>query len=358
MATRKIIHIDMDAFYASVEIRDNPALKLRPVAVGGDPRGRGVIATANYKARKYGVRSAMPSWKAMQLCPDLVIISPNFDKYKQESLAIHEVFRTFTEIIEPLSLDEAFLDVSETQAFKGSATLIAKEIRKQIWEKLRLTASAGVAPNKFLAKVASDWNKPNGLFVITPAEVDDFVKGLPIEKIYGIGHVMAQRLHSQNIYTCADIQRLDLATLNEFFGKRAWSFHELSRGIDNRPIAVERCRKSLSVESTFLQDLRTLESCLEQIPQLYQRLMIRYEKVRNHYRIKKPFVKVKFADFMTTTVESTFYRLSDIESYNALIRMGWERKKQPVRLLGLGINLSSDEEVQPVLLDFLRQEVY
>jgi DNA polymerase-4 len=349
MITKKVIHIDMDAFYASVEIRDNPKLKSRPVAVGGDPERRGVIATANYIARKYGVRSAIPSWKAKQLCPDLLIIFPNFEKYKQESHAIQEIFRQFTDIIEPLSLDEAFLDVSEAEACGGSATLIAKEIRKLIWKERRLTASAGVAPNKFLAKVASDWKKPNGLFVLTPQEVESFIQQLPIEKIYGIGHVAAQKLHALDIYTCGELQQLDLITLNEHFGSRAWNLYELSRGIDHRPVSVEHIRKSLSVESTFLQDLQTLENCLEQVSELYQRLMTRYEKIRNHYRIKKPFVKVKFADFTTTTVESALYLQSDIPSYHALIKIGWERKKEPVRLLGLGVSLSIDEEVQLTL---------
>jgi DNA polymerase IV len=339
----------MDAFYASVEMRDNPGLKLRPVAVGGDPQGRGVIATANYLARKYGVRSAMPSWKAKKLCPDLLFISPNFEKYKQESRAIKEIFLFFTDIIEPLSLDEAYLDVTESEAFGGSATLIAQEIRKQIWEKRQLTASAGVAPNKFLAKVASDWNKPDGLFVVTPDEIEPFVAQLPVDKISGIGHVMTQRLHALNIYTCKDLQQLDVDNLHAHFGNRAWSLYELCRGIDRRSVTSERLRKTLSVESTFLHDLQTFESCLQQIPELYHRLMARYEKMRDHYRIKKPFVKVKFANFMTTTVESVVYPSSDIQSYNALVKIGWERKKEPVRLLGLGFSLNCNEEIQLTL---------
>lgn len=349
MKNRKIIHIDMDAFYASVEMRDNRLLQNLPIAVGGSPDGRGVIATANYKARKYGVRSAMPSWKAMQLCPDLLIIHPNFEKYKQESRAINEIFRSFTEIIEPLSLDEAYLDVSESDAFGGSATLIAQEIRKQIWKYRNLTASAGVAPNKFLAKVASEWNKPNGLFIITPEEVDQFVKNLPIEKIYGIGQVMAKKLHSLNLYTCEELQKLDLTELDSHFGSRAWNLYELCRGIDNRPVNVERLRKSLSVESTFSQDLHSLENCLDQVPALYEKLIRRYEKIKNHYQIKKPFVKVKFADFLTTTVESVLFPLPDIDNYKALIKIGWERKKDPVRLIGIGFTLNIDEEVQLTL---------
>lgn len=349
MSTRKIIHIDMDAFYASVEMRDNPAIKFRPVAVGGDPESRGVIATANYQARKYGVRSAIPSWKAKQLCPDLLIVFPNFEKYKHESRAIQAILRDFTEVVEPLSLDEAYLDVSESTLLGGSATLIAKEIRKRIWKERHLTASAGVAPNKFLAKVASDWKKPNGCFVITPPEVETFVKELPIEKIYGIGHVTAQKLHSLDIYTCGELQKLDLMSLNEHFGQRAWSLYELCRGIDPRPVLVDHIRKSLSVESTFIHDLQTLDSCLEQIPELYQKLMNRYEKIKHHYSIKKPFIKVKFADFVTTTVESTLYPQFDLNSYYALIKIGWERKKEPVRLLGLGLNLNISEEIQLTL---------
>lgn len=349
MTTRKIIHIDMDAFYASVEMRDNPIFNSRPIAVGGHPDERGVIATANYKARKYGVRSAMPSWKAKQLCPDLLIIFPNFDKYKKESQAIHAIFREFTEIIEPLSLDEAYLDVSDSPFFGGSATLIAKEIRKRIWKERRLTASAGVAPNKFLAKVASEWNKPNGLFIITPQEVEKFIKSLPVEKIYGIGHVAAKKMHSLDIYTCSELQQLDLVTLNAHFGSRAWHLYELCRGIDNRHVIIDYIRKSLSVEFTFVHDLQTLESCLEQIPDLYNKLINRYEKIKNHYQIKKPFVKIKFADFTTTTVENNLYQQANVDSYQALIKIGWERKQEPVRLLGLGINLSINEEIQLTL---------
>ncbi|WP_068469501.1 DNA polymerase IV [Candidatus Protochlamydia phocaeensis] len=349
MRTRKIIHIDMDAFYASVEMRDNPSLQSRPLAVGGDPEGRGVIATANYVARKYGVRSAMPSWKAKQLCPDLLIIFPNFDKYKKESLAIQEIFHSFTDAIEPLSLDEAYLDVSETAAFGGSATLIAKEIRRQIWEERRLTASAGVAPNKFLAKIASEWNKPNGLFVVTPDEVNAFIKQLPIEKIWGIGHVTAQKLHALNIYTCEQLQQWDISLLHDHFGSRAWTLFELCRGIDNRSVVTDRIRKSISVESTFIHDLPTFESCLLHLPDLYERLVARYEKIKQHYLIKKPFVKVKFADFSTTTAESGLYPLFNLDNYKALVEIGWMRKKQPVRLLGLGINLSIGEEIQLTL---------
>lgn len=339
----------MDAFYASVEMRDHPALKFRPIAVGGDPNERGVIATANYLARKYGVRSAMPSWKAKQLCPDLLILFPHFDKYKQESRLIQNIFRDYTDLIEPLSLDEAFLDVSEASACRGSATLIAKEIRKRIWKERQLTASAGVAPNKFLAKIASEWKKPNGLFVISPEEVDEFVKHLPVEKIFGIGQVATKKMHSLDIYTCEDLQKLDLSTLSEYFGTRAWHLHEICRGIDNRSVVVDYIRKSLSVEMTFPSDFQSIENCMEYIQELYQKLMIRYEKIKEQYQIKKPFIKIKFTDFTTTTVESNLYPHPTIETYFKLIQLGWARKQAPVRLLGLGLNLSFKEEIQLTL---------
>lgn len=339
----------MDAFYASVEMRDSPSLKNLPLAVGGDPNERGVISTANYPARKYGVRSAMPSWKAKQLCPDLLIICPNFEKYKEESRLIQAIFHEYTDLIEPLSLDEAYLDVTNSPAFSGSATLIAKEIQRRIWKERHLTASAGVAPNKFLAKVASEWNKPNGLFVITPNEVEAFVENLPVDKIYGIGRVTTQKMHSLDLYTCSELQQFDLAALQKHFGSRAWYLYELCRGMDSRPVIVDDVRKSLSVESTFQHDLPSLESCLKEIPELYEKLMKRYHKIKSFYQVKKPFVKIKFSDFTTTSVESAQHRLADIESYSALIATGWERKGEPVRLLGLGFTLSIDEEVQLTL---------
>ena len=232
------------------------------------------------------------------------------------------------------------------EALGGSATLIAEEIRRRIWQERQLTASAGVAPNKFLAKVASDWNKPNGLYVIKPEDVESFIQELPIERIWGIGHVSAQRLHQLNIRSCGELQKLDLQILEKHFGNRAWSLYELCRGIDHRSVAVDRMRKSLSVEATFSQDLFSLEACLEQVPSLYQRLMARYAKISHQYASKKPFIKLKFNDFSSTTVESSLYTQCDTISYSALLRIGWERKKQPVRLIGLGIHLAQSEDVQ------------
>lgn len=339
----------MDAFYASVEMRDNPLLKSRPIAVGGDPGKRGVIATANYLARKYGIRSAMPSWKAMKLCPDLLILFPDFAKYKRESEAIRDIFLSFTEIIEPLSLDEAFLDVSGATIFGGSATWIAQEICRRISSERGLTASAGVAPNKFLAKVASDWNKPNGLFVVPPGDIEAFMKDLPIEKLWGVGQVMAQKVHLLNIHTCGQLQQFDLFKLHDHFGNRAWSLFELCRGIDKRPVEAEHIRKSISVETTFLHDLQNLESCLEEMNELYTSLVRRYEKLISQYAIKKPFVKVKFADFRVTTVENMLYPTPTLDNYKALVAIGWARRKLPVRLIGVGISVDPNKEKQEQL---------
>jgi len=332
----------MDAFFASVEIRDAPQLKHRPVAVGGDPQSRGVIAAANYVARKYGIHSAMPSWKAKKLCPDLIIIPPNIEKYKRESEAIFAIFRRFTDLIEPLSLDEAFLDVSSVP----SATHIAQEIRHLIATERHLTASAGVAPNKFLSKIASDWNKPDGLFVITPDAIDDFIKDLPIEKIFGVGKVTANKLHHLNIATCRDLQKLDINDLEHHFGNRGDQLYQLARGIDNRPVQPHRIRKSISVEDTYPTDLGTLEECLHQVAPLYDRLMKRYHNLTPDYRAAKLNVKIKFYDFTATTVESHLYTIPELSSFQELIKIGWQRRQKPVRLLGLGIALATDKEQQ------------
>ncbi|RYZ65306.1 MAG: DNA polymerase IV, partial [Proteobacteria bacterium] len=247
---RKIIHVDMDAFYASVELRDRPEFIGKPISVGGSPDGRGVVATANYEARKFGVKSAMPMATAIRLCPHLVCIRPDFAKYKRESRKVREIFERFTSKIEPLSLDEAYLDVTGLDLFDGSATRIANEIRRLIKEETGLTASAGVAPNKFLAKIASDINKPDGIKVIRPHEIDDFMRTLPIEKIWGVGKVTAKKMHSLGFFTCGDLQRKSIAELTAFFGSWGAKLYDYSRGIDNRSVKESRERKSLSVEET------------------------------------------------------------------------------------------------------------
>jgi len=336
----------MDAFFASVEIRDNPAYKNKPLAVGGDPNSRGVIAAASYPARKYGVKSALSSWKAVKLCPDLIIVPPHIEKYKEESDALHEIFHRFTNIIEPLSLDEAFLDVSDCELFDGSATLIAQEIRRLIRTERNLTASAGIAPNKFLAKIASDWNKPDGQYVITPDDIEAFIIDLPVEKIFGVGAVTAKKLHRLRIATCGDLQQLDIATLQHHFGSRGGWLYQLARGIDNRPVEPHRIRKSISVEDTFLHDLTSLNDCIKEIPPLMKRLLKRYEKIKDQYLITKLSVKIKFSDFTTTTVENAAYTTPTEGAYAALITTGWKRQCKAVRLLGLGLALTPRTEQQ------------
>lgn len=338
MTQRKIIHIDCDCFYAAIEMRDDPRLANRPLAVGGAAERRGVIATCNYEARAYGVRSAMSSRHALKLCPDLLIVRPRMEVYKAVSRDVQGIFRDYTEVIEPLSLDEAFLDVTATPHFAGSATRIAQDIRRRVWEALQITVSAGVAPNKFLAKIASDWRKPNGLFVIKPDEVDAFVAALPVNKLHGVGKVTADKLGRQGIRTCADLRDWDKrALLREFgsFGERLWS---LARGLDERPVQVDSRRQSVSVENTYEQDLPNLSACLAQLPELYETLNQRRARLDSSYRADKPFVKLKFHDFTQTTLEQAGAGL-DLESYRLLLGAAFARGDKPVRLIGIGVRL-------------------
>ena len=335
---RKIIHIDCDAFYASVEMRDNPALADKPMAVGGSADRRGVIATCNYEARAYGVRSAMASGHALKLCPDLLIVKPRFDVYRTVSREIHAIFRDYTDQIEPLSLDEAFLDVSNCEQFGGSATRIAQDIRRRVSSDLHITVSAGVAPNKFLAKIASDWRKPNGIFVITPDQVEDFVAELPVNKLHGVGKVTADKLSRLGIRTCRDLREWNkLRLVREFgsFGERLWN---LAHGIDERLVQTDSRRQSMSVENTYDQDLPDLEACLAQLPALLEELERRMTRLDSSYRAGKPFVKVKFHDFTQTTMEQAGAG-RDLESYRVLMTSAHARGNRPVRLLGVGVRL-------------------
>ncbi len=340
---RKIIHVDCDCFYAAVEIRENPRFKGQPLAVGGSAEKRGVIATCNYEARDYGVHSAMATAYALRLCPHLVIVKPRFELYKEVSRALHGIFADYTDQIEPLSLDEAFLDVSESSRCHGSATLMAREIRQRAKELTGIVVSAGVAPNKFLAKVASDWNKPDGLKVITPDDVDDFVRELPVKKLFGVGKATGKRLARLGIETCGDLQQQDPMLLSKRFGSFGERLHQLSHGFDDRPVVTSHRRKSLSIEHTFDADLPDEEAVLEKVPGLLEELSGRYEKIRNEYAITKRFVKVKFGDFTQTTMEE-LCALSDKEPfaevpYRRLVAKAWERGSKPVRLLGAGVRL-------------------
>ena len=345
---RKIIHCDCDCFYASIEMRDNPALRGKPIAVGGSPERRGVVATCNYEAREFGIHSAMASATARRLCPDLIIIRTDMEKYRLASSQIHEIFQRYTDLIEPLSLDEAFLDVSDCDEFRGSATRIAEAIRNEVREVVGITISAGIAPNKFLAKIASDWNKPDGQFAVLPNDVDDFVAKLAVKKIHGVGKVTAAKMHRLNLRTCKDLQNFGADALTEHFGSFGERLFELSRGIDNRPVSTDRIRKSVSVENTFDTDLPDLDSSLEAMLRLLPQLELRLKRLDNHYSIKKQFVKLKFHDFVTTTVEM-LSEDTNPENYRTLCEQGFARGERAVRLIGVGVRVEPLENSAEVV---------
>jgi len=335
---RKIIHCDCDCFYASIEMRDNPALRGKPIAVGGSPERRGVVATCNYEAREFGIHSAMASATARRLCPDLIIIRTDMDKYRLASSQIHEIFQRYTDLIEPLSLDEAFLDVSDCDEFRGSATRIAEAIRNEVREVVGITISAGIAPNKFLAKIASNWNKPDGQFAVLPNDVDDFVAKLAVKKLHGVGKVTAAKMLRLNLRTCKDLENFGADALTEHFGSFGERLFELSSGIDNRPVSTDRIRKSVSVENTFDTDLPDLGSSLEAMLGLLPKLELRLKRLDNHYSIKKQFVKLKFHDFVTTTVEM-LSEDTNPENYRTLCEQGFARGERAVRLIGVGVRV-------------------
>ena len=350
--TRKIIHCDCDCFYAAIEMRDDPTLVGKPLAVGGRPNSRGVVATCNYEARAFGVRSAMPTSRALRLCPELILVPPDFERYRSASRQILEIYRDYTELVEPLSLDEAYLDVSGVDRCKGSATLMAEEIRQRIFDQVGITASAGIAPNKFLAKVASDWNKPNGQYVVRPEAVDAFVFALPVKKLFGVGQVTASKLEQLGVVTCGDLREWSMADLIGRFGKFGRSLYRLCRGIDDRPVAPDRKRKSLSVETTYATDLTDLAACEAALPPIMDDFFRRFGKLNPAPPVHKAFVKIKFNDFSQTTVECVADAPS-ADRWRALLRTGHARKGRPVRLLGVGVRFvdtdDGDPEAQPDL---------
>lgn len=345
---RKIIHLDADCFFAAIEMRDDPSLVNRPIAVGGRSESRGVISTCNYEARRFGVRSAMPTSHAKRLCPDLLVLPHRMDAYREASLQMRSIFYEYTELIEPLSLDEAFLDVSDSEFHQGSATLIAREIRARIHKEIGITVSAGIAPNKFLAKIASDWNKPNGQFVITPEKVSEFVAQLPVKKIYGVGKAMTNKLAELNIFNCSDLHKFSVFELTQRFGQMGTRLYHLSRGVDERQVNADRRRKSLSVENTFAQDLPGLAQCQNEIPALCQQLAIRLRRVDDDYQIVKLLVKLKFSDFSTTTIERSASTVS-LSELQSLCAEAYERKAMPVRLIGVGVRFIDLREGKELL---------
>jgi DNA polymerase-4 len=335
----------MDAFFASVEQLDNPELKGKPVAVGGSGE-RSVVAAASYEARKFGVRSAMPSVIARRLCPDLIFVRHNFSRYNEVSSVIMEIFREYTDLIEPLSLDEAFLDVTKDKKDIGSATVIAKKIRSEIRSKTGLTASAGVSVNKFLAKIASDINKPDGLFLIKPEDAEKFIEALAVEKFYGIGKVTAEKMHRLGIHSGSDLKKWDLVSLVRNFGKAGVFFYDIVRGVDERPVEPDQERKSVGTELTYEKDLTTRFEIIAELYKLEKELMERLEHSGTTGRTIT--LKIKFHDFRQITRSKTiqhFIRdLNTLHKEVSEIRKSLKLEGSRIRLLGVTVsNLETDE---------------
>ena len=328
----------MDAFYASVESRDNPELRGKPLAVGGSPESRGVVAAASYEARKYGVRSAMPMARAVRLCPDLVIVSPNFAKYRSVSHDVFEIFRSVTPLVEPLSLDEAYLDVTENLWGEPLAMNVAQRIKETIRRELELTASAGVAPNKFLAKIASGWQKPDGLTVIAPERVETFLQKLPAEALWGVGPVTAKKLRAIGIERLVDIRTADKALLANAVGSLAEWLVELSHGRDNRPVEPNRETKSVSCETTYAKDLTDLREINQQVQLLAEE--VAGDLKRKGLRARTVTIKVRYNNFSTVTRSHTTEYFTDsrpdLVNRAQMLLERTEAGARPVRLLGVG----------------------
>jgi DNA polymerase-4 len=342
---RKIIHIDMDAFFASVEQLDNPELRGKPVAVGGSG-DRSVVAAASYEARKFGVRSAMPSVTAKRLCPGLIFVRHHFDRYQEISSQVFRIFSEYTDIIEPLSIDEAFLDVTVNKKNIGSATIIAREIKDEIKSRTGLTASAGISINKFLAKIASDIKKPDGLFVIPPDKASEFIEHLPVEKFYGIGKVTSEKMHKLGIHNGRDLKEWDMVSLVRNFGKVGAFYFNIARGIDDRPVEPDLDRKSVGTEVTFEKDLSTRFEIIAELYKLEKELMNRLEGSGTSG--KTLTLKVKFADFRQITRSRTLKNfIHDFETLHnefTAIRKSLKLEGEKIRLLGVSVsNLTTDE---------------
>jgi DNA polymerase-4 len=333
---RAIIHLDMDCFYAAIEVRDRPALRGKPVGVGGARERRGVLTTCNYEARKFGVHSAMPTFMALQRCPNLIVLPTRFDVYRREAGIIRGILHRFTPLVEPLSLDEAYLDVT---ARPGAPGALAQVIRDMIFQKTKLASSAGIAPNKLIAKIASAMNKPNGQLEVTPDEVPEFMHNLSVRQIWGIGEKSERKLQELGVKTCGDLQRLSRAELVDLFGKFGLELYDLCRGVDHRPVEPDRPRKSLSTEETFPVDLTTLEQCEEKLEELFQDLMADLAQKESAREITKIFVKLKLNDFTRTTAERAGLAPA-LQDFRALLVEAFARTGKPVRLIGVGVRFA------------------
>jgi len=357
MALRKIVHIDMDAFYASVEQRDNPALRGQPVVVAW--RGnRSVVCAASYEARRFGVRSAMPALHAERLCPRAIFVPPDFPRYRAVSRQTRDIFRRYTDLIEPLSLDEAYLDVTENKVGLPTATKVAQAVRRAIRDELNLTASAGVAPNKFLAKIASDWRKPNGLFVIQPEEIDAFLPPLPVERLPGVGKVTAQRLAVLGVHTVGDLRDMDRSGLEGHFGRHGLRLHELALGIDENPVVPDRPTQSISAEDTFERDL-PLEETENAIRRLAEKV---WAASRKDTRVGRTVVlKLKTSEFRNLTRSltppdppSSCEQLIAIAlALRARVQLG---AAQRFRLIGVGLGNFRDPDDDPAQPELFQQQ--
>ncbi len=346
---RAIIHLDMDCFYAAIEVRDRPELRGKPVGVGGARDRRGVLTTCNYEARKFGVHSAMPTFMALQRCPKLIVLPTRFDVYRRESATIRAILHRFTPLVEPLSLDEAYLDVT---AHPGAPGPLAQVIRDLIFRKTKLTASAGIAPNKLVAKIASDLKKPNGQYEVAPNDIPEFMAALPVRKIWGIGAVTEQKLQQRGITTCGELQQFTRLQLQEQFGKFGAELYDLARGIDDRPVEPDRERKSLSNEETFSINLETLEACEERLEELFAELMAELAQKEPNRAITKIFVKLKFADFTRTTVERAGLTPS-LGDFRTLLAEAFARTGKSVRLMGVGVRFAPVAEPDAAQLALL-----
>jgi len=347
---RKIIHIDMDAFYASVEQMDNPELKGKPLAVGGS-EVRGVVSAASYEARKFGVRSAMSGIQAKRNCPDLIFVRPRFDRYKEISKKIRNIFHEYTDLVEPLSLDEAYLDVTQNKKGNPSATLIAQEIRQRIFEEVGLTASAGISVNKFVAKIASDYNKPNGQKTVNPEEVEAFLENLDIKKFYGIGKVTTEKMYHLGIFTGKDLKSKSKEFLEEHFSKSGLHFYNIVRGIHNSAVKPNRIAKSVAAEHTFNENLTSEIFMVEKLERIAAELENRLKK--HNISGKTVTLKIKYSDFTTQTRSKTLpYFISDkgllLETAKELLFQ--ERMKESVRLLGISLNNLNTEIKKTVVV--------
>lgn len=349
MAQRKIVHIDMDAFYASVEQRDHPQYRGQPIAVGYEGP-RGVVATASYEARPFGVRSAISSLQAKRLCSNLIFVPARFEVYKEVSQQIRAIFQDYTELVEPLSLDEAFLDVTHTR----SATLVAREIKARILAETGLTASAGISVNKMLAKIASDYQKPNGLFTIPPQNIDEFVACLPIEKFFGIGEVTAQKMHHLGIHNGADLKLWDEMLLVQHFGKAGHAYYGYARGIDEREVKPNRIRKSLGAETTFAEDIDDREQLLLDLSAVREEVWNRL--MRHEFKGKTVVLKLKFDNFKQITRSKTLF--TPVDSVEVLRRVSEELLAavefhgREIRLIGLTVGNSPEACLECVQLKF------